>query len=596
MDALPESSSAYEDLISRILAKYPDRLSRRKSGRIVSRRTTRPVSQAFADRMAKAGIKSGGQGSRPRPRKLITNAATLSPERLEQLGLGLQRPPRNLSCDPAVARAGYDFDAADAVVDLMRQGKVDNPDGRRYLYLDSRCGHAVRTLLLALPASEWIGMEADAEAVAWASQAIAGATFLAKPDKPPIDQPDASFDGVVALDLAKAGGIDGMRQWVADLWRLVKPGGFLITASHGFSALANLADEAEVAADDLDRACAALEAEGNYLLTPERELFSETWFTNNVLRNYWKVHTPVLGAGPDASDVYFAERRAMPLHLSSDDEQADDAIHPGDVAPATVSIAGTAGERRADRSNEPKHPQRFVVLAMQRTGSNMVVSTLNTHPSIYCHGELLRVSAPRSGAAGLRVLERVDPRYREDGYRHAHAEQFLEEVFGLDYEVDFAGFKLLLTQNPGALDALIDDRRYTKVLLCRDNVLARYSSNKLARAKRESSDAGAPSKVAFDEDEFRKFRNGHERAYGHTRNRLKATGQEYLEVTYLDACTPEGLRAIVQSLGADPTVDLGVKTPKRNSSDIVSRFTNPLEVDAFLRDHQLDQWRSEEPA
>lgn len=595
MDASPEPSP-YEDLIARILAKFPDRLSRRRSGRIVSRRTTRPVSQAFADRMAKAGIKSGS-GNRPRPRKLITNAAHLPSAQLQQLGLDLPRPPRHLPCDPAVARAGYDFEAADAVVDLMRQGKVDSPDGRRYLYLDSRCGHALRTLLLALPASQWIGLEADAEAVAWASQAVPAATFGAKPDKPPIAEADASFDGVVALDLTKAAGIEDMRHWLADLWRLVKPGGFVITASQGYASLANLADAKEASADDLASTCSALGQEGTFLLPPERELrfFSETWFAENVLKDYWQVQTPVLGAGPDASDVYFAERRAVPLHQVSDATDAGAPLRNESVEHRPIFVTNGTTGGRTERSAGTKSPKRFVVLAMQRTGSNMVVSTLNTHPSIYCHGELLRLSTPRN-AAGLRVMDQVDPRYRNDGYRHAHAHDFLEEVFGLDYEVDFTGFKLLLPQNPAALDALIADGRYTKVLLCRDNVLARYSSNKLARAKRESSDAGSPAKIDFEAEEFRKFRSAHERAYGHARSQLKATGQEYLEITYLDACTPEGLRAIVESVGADPNIDLGVKTPKRNSSDIVSRFSNPEEVDTFLRDHQLDHWRSEEPA
>jgi len=589
-------SGAYEDIIARILALFPDRLSRRRTGRIVSRRTTRPVSQAFAERMARAGIRAG-QGNRPRPRKLIANAAGLPPAQLEQLGLDLPRPPRHLPCDPSVARVGYDFAAADAVVDLMRQCKVDSPDGRRYLYVDSRCGHAVRTMLLALPASQWIGMDADAEAVAWASQSIPGASFVAKPDRPPIAEADASFDGVVALDLTKAPEIDDMRQWLADLWRLVKPGGFLITASHGYCTLANLADAKEADADELRRAYEALEKEGTCLLSSEKgqRLCSEDWFVDTVLQDYWQVQTPVLGAGPDASDVYFAQRRPAPLHQASSPAAAGTAMRGKSAEqPATFPPNGAAISR-TERSAGAKSPKRFVVLAMQRTGSNMVVSTLNTHPSIYCHGELLRLSAARA-AAGLRVLDQIDPRYRNDGYRHAHAQEFLEEVFGLDYEVDFAGFKLLLPQNPGALDALIDDRRYTKILLCRDNVLARYSSNKLARAKREGSNAGSPSKIEFEADEFSKFRTAHERLYGHARSRLKANGQAYLEITYLDACTPEGLRDIVQAVGADATIDLGVKTPKRNSSDIVSRFSNPEEVDAFLRIHQLDHWRSEEPA
>lgn len=235
-------------------------------------------------------------------------------------------------------------------------------------------------------------------------------------------------------------------------------------------------------------------------------------------------------------------------------------------------------------------PDRFVVLAMQRTGSTMVVSALNSHPDIFCHRELFRSSS--AATAGLRGL---DARFHDPAFREAHPEEYLEAIYGLGHEARFIGFKLLLSQHPVMRDRLIEDARYCKILLRRDNVLARYSSQRLLEATRAGSVAEG-GKVEFVERDFLKYRRYHNRFFDETRRRLEEARRPYFELSYAEACTSAGLSRVLTAIGADASVELRVGTVGGNSPDIVSRFSNPDAVENFLTRNHLEHWRSEEPA
>ncbi|MCW5732794.1 MAG: hypothetical protein KIS73_01630 [Enhydrobacter sp.] len=258
------------------------------------------------------------------------------------------------------------------------------------------------------------------------------------------------------------------------------------------------------------------------------------------------------------------------------------------ATPAISPALGGAAIRCREAAR--KSPKRFVVLAMQRTGSTMVVSALNSHPAIYCHRELFRNDL--GATAGLHGL---DPRFHEPAFRNAHPQEYLEAIYGMDYAADFVGFKLLLSQHRPIRDRLIEDCRYSKVLLRRDNLLARYASESLLSAAR-SGTMREDGKIEFVERDFRRYCRRYRRLYDETRRRLMETGQPSLEVSYIEALTPPGLRRIAAAIGADASVELSAKTTKRGSPHIVSRFSNSDQVEDYLTRHHLEHWRSEESA
>jgi hypothetical protein len=260
----------------------------------------------------------------------------------------------------------------------------------------------------------------------------------------------------------------------------------------------------------------------------------------------------------------------------------------------------TRGLLRGVRPGPARHaPHRFVLLAEQRTGSNMVVSALKTHPAVFCHGELFRpLGAAGSAFAGGRAIEFLDSKFHSEEYRRKHYAEFLEAIFGLDYDYDFVGFKLLLHHNPAARDLLIADPRCAKVLLYRDNLLACYSSHQIAGATGQGA-AGRravvrTAKIEFRSAHFERYRRRREALYAETRTKLKSAGQPYLDISYLEACEPDGIPRILAAIGADPAVMLTTATQKRNPSDILARFSNPEAVEAWLRANGLEHWRYEQ--
>lgn len=596
MSEVAEDEEAYGALVSRVMAQFPGQIMRRNNGKLVVRPRSRRATQALCERLAKAGVAVDGASGLPTGRDLRSLISGLSPALLTELDLAPLKLPRNLQFAGGLGRLGYDFGAADRVLELLPRDAARSGDGGRYLFLDNHCGSAIRALRVALPASQWVGVEADEEANAWAVATMKGASISPLPATPELGEPDASFDGAVAFGLTHWHAFGDRRPWFAELHRLVKPGGFLITSAAGFIRLAHLADTRQAAASDLEAAYRALEVRGTAVLSisgrPET-FFSQAAFLAATHEERWEFGRSLPGACPGLSDAYRLERRPVALGSSLPQKPAMAGVVGMSPSLSTTYRAGSADRLSAGaQSSRREPPKRFVVLAMQRTGSNMVVSALRSHPAIHCHGELFRRSD--EAIRRLRNVATFDARFHDLSARMDHPEEYLESVFGIDYGVEFVGFKLLSQQHLAMRDRLIADPSYFKILLRRDNVLARYSSELLTSSIRRG-EAKAGDQIAFVADKFMAFRRMHDQFYDETYSRLKASGHPFHEISYNDACTTEGLHSIVHAIGADSSVGLHIKTRKRNSSNVLGRFSNPEDVQAYLARNGLELWR-EEPA
>ena len=106
--------------------------------------------------------------------------------------------------------------------------------------------------------------------------------------------------------------------------------------------------------------------------------------------------------------------------------------------------------------------EKFVIITNQRSGSNLLVSMLNSHPEIKCFGELMRATPrwmKKKGYRGvLTVLEKVDEAYRSDAHRFAQPGEFIEAVFDtVTNHFKLLGFKIHLKQHPSFLLDLIQN-------------------------------------------------------------------------------------------------------------------------------------------
>lgn len=240
--------------------------------------------------------------------------------------------------------------------------------------------------------------------------------------------------------------------------------------------------------------------------------------------------------------------------------------------------------------------KKFVLFAMQRTGSNMAVQGLSSHPSIQCFGELLRKNN-KDLAGALRVVHNIDPIYKDEAYRFEHTREFIDSVYALETKKPIVGFKLMLQQHPEFMDEILRDPSYSKIVLHRHNIMAVYSSQKIAHATGQGIvgrfGTVKSAKIDFKENQFMSFWKRHNRFYADLRDTLSEYGEPFLDVEYRSLVTGEGLSAMFRFLGVDPDVCLQIHTKKRNPSNILKRFNNPEKVKKFLKANDLDHWLRE---
>lgn len=107
------------------------------------------------------------------------------------------------------------------------------------------CGRVLRHFRSLAEGRELHGTDIDPEAVAWCRENLGSfAALEVSGDEPPLPYPDARFDFVFAISVFSHLPEDRQRVWLAELQRVLRPGGLLIASVHG-EALLLAPDQAE---------------------------------------------------------------------------------------------------------------------------------------------------------------------------------------------------------------------------------------------------------------------------------------------------------------------------------------------------------------
>ncbi|MEM9271891.1 MAG: hypothetical protein AAGA80_02845 [Cyanobacteria bacterium P01_F01_bin.143] len=248
--------------------------------------------------------------------------------------------------------------------------------------------------------------------------------------------------------------------------------------------------------------------------------------------------------------------------------------------------------------------KKFVILAMQRTGSNMLVAALNSHPNIMCHGVLLRgkgnIESGEDGIPNLdreevELIKRLNQEFWNEDYRLKHQLEFLESLADLNPNVDYTGFKLMLDDRyNSAIRQVIEREDYKIILLKRNNILACYSSNEISHLTGQHhagiEDTIKKAKVEFKLNSFERFLRKRKNKYNYARELLTSAGKDFLEIEYNQLRTQKGLQQVVNFLKISGDLELQISTKKRNSDNILERFTNPTFVDLYVKENGLQHW------
>lgn len=111
---------------------------------------------------------------------------------------------------------------------LAREGKSFS-DFSAIFDFGCGCGRLIRSLrAMAGPSAQLFGSDQDAEAIAWCTENISDATFYVNGEYPPLSFADASLDLIYACSVFTHIDAEHQFRWLAELQRVIKPGGYLL--------------------------------------------------------------------------------------------------------------------------------------------------------------------------------------------------------------------------------------------------------------------------------------------------------------------------------------------------------------------------------
>jgi len=213
---------------------------------------------------------------------------------------------------------------------------------------------------------------------------------------------------------------------------------------------------------------------------------------------------------------------------------------------------------------------KFVVFSQARSGTSLLVETLNNHCDIYCHGEIFHevtewhIRREYIAAHGL-------------PNRQSSQTEFCYSVLSFTNGKAAVGFKMWLNQAPEAGLALLGDKNIKKVILDRENRLAQFSSIILAKETGlwnltipkdgKLRTVGKPPTIGFSTPAFKKFVEYQNNMFGTYESAARG---EILRLKYVDVARLE-FDKIYSFLEVDCVTPEPAKQ-KLYSSDILSRF------------------------
>ena len=157
------------------------------------------------------------------------------------------------------------------------------------------CGRLIRSLRpLCDPWAAIYGTDIDAAAIAWCKANIGDASFSANGENPPLRFEDKSMDLIYARSVFTHLDADDQFRWLAELQRIMKPGGYLLLTFRYRHNIDEVADQAV-----RDRIWADLEREGIAFLPAEplkggsASPSGETYHTPEYVRKNWGRHFEV---------------------------------------------------------------------------------------------------------------------------------------------------------------------------------------------------------------------------------------------------------------------------------------------------------------
>jgi SAM-dependent methyltransferase len=118
------------------------------------------------------------------------------------------------------------------VLDAFRAARRPGERWSRWLDFGCGCGRLSREFVADDPDRKLTGVDPDDAAIRWASKHLRG-DFLAIGRRPPTALPGSSFDVAVSISVFTHMEDALQREWIAEVHRVLRPGGLLIVSTLG---------------------------------------------------------------------------------------------------------------------------------------------------------------------------------------------------------------------------------------------------------------------------------------------------------------------------------------------------------------------------
>jgi O-antigen biosynthesis protein len=245
------------------------------------------------------------------------------PAVLEKTGLRPDEPPPEVhAMSRGPLSAGGVAYYGDTIPALLEANGVRPEALGRALDWGCSSGRVVRWLAAAYPEVEWHGADPNRDAIRWASEHLPGIAFHLVPQDPPLDFPDGHFDLVIAVSIWSHYGERAALGWLAEMHRLVVPGGHLWLSAHGNQAVARVALSGPPGVRQLHEIREALYRSGFWFAADfgpggdwgvKSPQWGSTWLSAEWLARHatpaWSLADFRMGGNAGDQDVYLLRRR-----------------------------------------------------------------------------------------------------------------------------------------------------------------------------------------------------------------------------------------------------------------------------------------------
>lgn len=159
-------------------------------------------------------------------------------------GLLTAQPPKEIhAMSHSPFAAGGGFYQADMIAGGLESAGSPIAPGQCVLDFGCSSGRVTRALAAAYPEAEFHGCDPNGPAVEWAQTHLPLATFSKSENDPPLPYPDGHFDAAFGVSIWSHYSERLALKWYDEMRRVIKPGGLLISTTHGPESVAFYADQ-----------------------------------------------------------------------------------------------------------------------------------------------------------------------------------------------------------------------------------------------------------------------------------------------------------------------------------------------------------------